>query len=275
MNISLLSSVLSNARARRPHVAFDPGAVAAALARHYPRGDPPAQFAAEDFALAAAVCAGDSQAWAAFYNEFRGFIVRVARRFARNEADAEEIAQDFSGEEAVRRLALYSGRCSLQGWLAAVVPNIVRDWYRRRAREVMPDSQAPAGAESEGRRMDDAPGLTREEALAAVEDRLDRPPCETVLRESLRSGWSLLKAEDREILEFKFLHGLRNREIMAALRAREDVVSKRLKKAVERLGKLLRRYALTRFEYDAQAVRDCVELLVGKAGVEGLWSEMA
>ena len=259
------------ARSRWPSVTISPRVVCEAMRRHYGDATPPSRFAGEDFALATAVAAGDQAAWSVFYSECHAFVQQVARRHCRNEGDAEEIAQDVVGEEAARRLKGYAGRCSLKGWLATITPNIVRDWHRRRAHEISVDPQPNREAGSPPA-MDDRPGVTREESLENVEERVDRPYCETVLRESLRAGWERLKQAEQAILEYKFLHRLKNREIMLVFQLREDVVSKRLKKAIGRLGSQLRRYALTRFDCSAEVLRRCMELVVGRASLDALWA---
>jgi len=272
----LAIQIAAAAQARWPALRIDPQTVAEALRRHYAQGPPPPGLAAEDFALAAAVAAGDRAAWAVFYAECRAFAQHVARRFCRNDVDAEEIAEDFVAEEAPRRLAGYAGRCSLKGWLAAVTPNVARDWHRRRAREVMPDSQTPQADEpASPPGMDSLAGVTREQALENMEVRIDRRYCETVLRECFKAGWQKLGPQERMVLEYKYRHGLKNREITLVLKAREDVVSKRLKKAVARLGSHLRRHALTRYDCNLETLGRCVDLLVGRASIGSLFGATA
>jgi RNA polymerase sigma factor (sigma-70 family) len=235
--------------------------LAEALAARSPES-PPA-FAGEDFALATAVAAGIAPAWGVFYEEFGAHIRQVAARHCRSAGDADEVCQDFLGDAPVK-LVPYAGRCSLYGWLAAVVPNVARDFYRRREREVSLDEMS--GDEDCGRIPPPLPGAANSHGAARAHPGsiIDRSRCREMLEGSLKAAWSRQDDDERVLLEYKFLRGMKSREIAAMiLHIKEDVVSKRLRRALESLGRNLRRHALIHYKYDSDGVRHCVELVVG------------
>ncbi len=266
MKKQIALTMLEKAQARWPRLAVDLSCIEDALRRHY-ASESPAQIAAEDYVLACGVAAQVPVAWEIFYAEYGDFLRRVIRRHCQNDGDAEEIASDFCGEDAPRRLRLYAGRCSLRGWLAGVAPNVARDWHRRRRREILLPQAAEQddSGDSPGMGLDERAAMTREETERGLNTAIDERECEKMLRDSFRSGWALLRPDMREILEYKYVHGLKSREIGAMiLRVREDVVSKRLKKALAGFGRLLRLHALSKFNYTAEEVGYCVDLLLGR-----------
>ncbi|MEM6455750.1 MAG: sigma-70 family RNA polymerase sigma factor [Acidobacteriota bacterium] len=89
---------------------------------------------AEDCALAQAAARGDERAWCTLLDRYGDRLYGVARRFAANEAEAEDLTQEIV-LQLYRNLHRYDGRAPLLGWTLRLARNRCIDAYRaRRAR---------------------------------------------------------------------------------------------------------------------------------------------
>jgi len=109
----------------------------------------PAQGAAEDVALVARLRAGDAAAFRTLVDRHLGGLLLIARRMLRDDAEAEDVAQ-----EAMLRLwrlaaTLEVGSAGLKPWLRRVVSNLCIDRVRS-GRRVMVVDEVPEQAEAPG-----------------------------------------------------------------------------------------------------------------------------
>src|SRR5579864_8966534 len=97
----------------------------------------------EDLALARACAAGNNRAWEVFMLRFREKLYDVARQITREDSSGRELADsvyaDLFGARTregarVSKLASYSGRGSLDGWLRTVISQEYVNVYRKRRR---------------------------------------------------------------------------------------------------------------------------------------------
>ena len=110
----------------------------------------PSVEAAEDAALVGRFNRGDGAAFCAIMDRYRRRMWAVAFRVLRNNADAEEIAQD-TFLRAHRGLATFRGECSLSTWLHRIALNLARNryWYFfRRQRHASMSLEMPLGSEN-------------------------------------------------------------------------------------------------------------------------------
>src|SRR5215470_6176780 len=101
---------------------------------------------ADDLCLIIACEGGDEVAWSEFVERFTAVVRSAARSASANEDAAEDLAQSIwaelyglrAGKDGKRstKLAYYSGRGSLAGWLRAVVAQLAVDSYRKQSRLV-------------------------------------------------------------------------------------------------------------------------------------------
>src|SRR5436305_13261970 len=101
---------------------------------------------ADDLCLIVACERGDQQAWSDLVAQFGTTVRSAARSAAGNEDAAEDLAQSIWAElhglrlrkdgRPASKLAYYSGRGSLAGWLRAVVAQLAVDQHRKSARLV-------------------------------------------------------------------------------------------------------------------------------------------
>jgi len=85
-----------------------------------------------DKELAEQAAAGDAEAFRVLLERHYDGIFRLAYRFVRDQADAEDIAQDICISLA-DRLSAFRGEAKFTTWLYRIVVNACRDWARRQA----------------------------------------------------------------------------------------------------------------------------------------------
>jgi RNA polymerase sigma-70 factor (ECF subfamily) len=86
---------------------------------------------ARDEALVVAAKDGDGQAFEILVRRYRSKMLRVALRFTRNEADAEDIVQQ-SFQKAFVHLHQFEGHSTFSTWLTRIAINQALMWLRRK-----------------------------------------------------------------------------------------------------------------------------------------------
>src|SRR5438046_4494945 len=119
---------------------------------------------ADDLCLIVACERGDQQAWSDLVAQFGATVRSAARSASSNEDAAEDLAQSIWAElHGLRvredgrpsgKLAYYSGRGSLGGWLRAVVGQLAIDQHRKQNKLV----QAEEDSDLDRMALDDADG---------------------------------------------------------------------------------------------------------------------
>ena len=89
--------------------------------------------AIDESALLARLRAGDEQAFEILVRTFGGRLLAVARRFVRNDEDAQDIVQS-AYLSAFRALDQFEGACQLSTWLHRIVVNTALMKLRSRRR---------------------------------------------------------------------------------------------------------------------------------------------
>jgi RNA polymerase sigma-70 factor (ECF subfamily) len=168
---------------------------------------------------------GRRTAWDDFAREYQEVVVRAVRhaliRLCRRAPvqDVENVVQEiFSSllEDSGRRLRLYSGRCSLTGWLRAVAVrrtvNYVRDERRRQGRPF-------------DERLLFIPESGRSEAEETMSERIRR----------LDASLDLLSVRDRLVLRLYYLDGVPLKSIAALLGVSRNTIWPMVTRARQRL----------------------------------------
>ena len=194
------------------------------------------QIQAGDLCLAIACEHGDAAAWNDLVERYSPTVRSAARSAAGNEDAAEDVAQSIWAElhglrtrndgRPASKLAYYSGRGSLAGWLRAVVAQLAVDQHRKQSRLVQTEEDADfdrLGASVDGK--DTAIGasapLNPENALAS---KLQRTAMEQALAQSINE----MDDEDRLLVKLYYFDNLRLREAGAVLGVHEATASRRL-----------------------------------------------
>jgi RNA polymerase sigma-70 factor, ECF subfamily len=191
---------------------------------------------ADDLCLIVACEQGDQKAWNDLVERFSTTVRSAARSASSNEEGAEDLAQSIWAElyglrvrddgRPAGKLAYYSGRGSLAGWLRAVVAQLAIDQHRKQSRLVQTEEDADfdriiqQGQDEKqwsghGGTID--PEVEISTKLAAVE-----------MQKALAGSVRQLSAEDRLLVKLYYFDGLRLREAGAVLGVHEATASRRL-----------------------------------------------
>lgn len=155
--------------------------------------------------------------------------ILLARGASRTEA--EDLLADLWADcvpgpgERPSFLEKFSGKCSLQGWLATVATNRWLDLKRKQARRAELESHDGSGGDAIAE-MPGLPNPLKEASLVAL------------LRDSLQVAFAGCPADAIVCLRLVYMHGLTQRELMRLLGWSESKVSRFLSQAMEQIEKL-------------------------------------
>ena len=210
-----------------------------------------ASIRVKELVLAHACARGNEAAWEAFLIQYRETLYSAAYSITRQDAAGRELADSLyaelfgvSAREGQRqsKLASYTGRGSLAGWLRSVLAQRYVDEYRKARRLVSIEDQ-------------DAELLTAMPETASIDD----DPQRKAVAESISIVLSELAAEDRFLLRAYHLDGRNLADIARLLGVHESTISRRL----SRLGKSLRKQVLKHLEASGLSHRAAEEALSG------------
>ncbi len=182
----------------------------------------------EELAIARGCALGRESAWQHFLARYREPLTRAAVEMTGSAALGEELASALYSElfglterdgKRWSPLLRYSGRGSLMGWLRAILAQRRVDQYRKIGRETELGEIEPAAKVSEP---------------LELKQLFD-------LRVAIKTTLSAASAEERFLLSAYYLDQHTLHEISGVLRAHEATVSRKLKRATERLRKQLLR----------------------------------
>jgi RNA polymerase sigma-70 factor (ECF subfamily) len=191
------------------------------------------ELQADDLCLIIACERGDENAWNDLVERFTPTVRSAARSASSNEDAAEDLAQSIWAElyglrtrkdgAPASKLAYYSGRGSLAGWLRAVVGQLAVDTFRKQSRLVQTEEDT------------DLDRLAHEanagDVLAGIptpEDSLANRFAQSDMQQALNRAVQDLAAEDRLLVKLYYFDNLRLREAGAVLGVHEATASRRL-----------------------------------------------
>ncbi len=115
-----------------------------------------ASLRVEELALARACAAGQERAWEVFMTRYREKLYDIAAYIAKESSAARELADSLYADlygtttrdgQRVSKLASYTGRGSLEGWLRTVMAQEFVNRYRRQRRLVSLEEESEDGKE--------------------------------------------------------------------------------------------------------------------------------
>src|ERR1700739_138234 len=204
----------------------------------------------DELALARACAAGHNSAWEIFLTRYRERLYQSALRIAREDSAARELADTLYADlygtntrdgQRISKLASYTGRGSLEGWLRTVLAQEYINRYRRTKRLVSLEEESEEGVQF------CAPDP---EPVAPADDRLARGTDEVL---------TMLSAEDRMVLSAYYLDERTLAEIARMLGVHESTISRKLDKLAKSLRKQIRA-TLTRRGVSRREAEDAMEL---------------
>lgn len=224
-------------------------------AKYLPTGASPravAEFCAglrvEELALARACAAGQERAWEVFLSRYREKLYDIAGYIAKEDSAARELADSLYADlygtttrdgQRVSKLASYTGRGSLEGWLRTVLAQEYVNRYRKRRRLVSLDEESEEGTQFVA--ADPKP-------VVAVDARVEQATDEVL---------GALSAEDRFVLSSYYLDDRTLAQIARTLEVHESTISRKL----DKLAKSLRKQILAALGRKGMSRRQAEEAL--------------
>lgn len=204
----------------------------------------------DELALARACAAGNNAAWELFLTRFREKLYLSALRIVREDSAAHELADTLYADlygtttregRRVSKLASYTGRGSLEGWLRTVLAQEYVNRYRRTKRLVSLDEESEEGVQFQAPEPEPAPATDKR------------------LSEATDAALAQLAAEDRLVLSAYYLDGRTLAEVARMLGVHESTISRK----VDKLAKSLRKQiivALTRAGMSRRQAEEALEV---------------
>jgi len=193
------------------------------------------EIRADDLCLIIACEQGDERAWEDLVANFDSTVKSAARKISANNEDAEDLASSIWAElyglridadgNKKSKLAYYSGRGSLAGWLRAVVSQLAVDQFRKQSKFV----QIEEDREFENLANEAAGDNHHFVAHSDTpEDLLTEKQTEGDVTEALQASIAGLEAEDRLILKLYYFDDLKLKDIAATFGYHEATASRKL-----------------------------------------------
>jgi RNA polymerase sigma-70 factor (ECF subfamily) len=202
----------------------------------------------EELALARACAAGEERAWEIFMARYREKLYDIAAYIAKESSAARELADSLYADlygtttrdgKRISKLASYTGRGSLEGWLRTVLAQEFVNRFRRQRRLVSLDGESEDGAQF---------AAADPEPAVAVDPRIEAATAEILSR---------LSSEERFILAAYYLDGRTLAEIARMFAVHESTISRKL----DKLAKSTRKQILLLLEHNGMSRRQAEEAL--------------
>ncbi len=194
------------------------------------------ELQADDLCLIIACERGDENAWNDLVERFKPTVRSAARSASSNEDAAEDLAQSIWAElyglrarkdgMPASKLAYYSGRGSLAGWLRAVVAQLAVDTFRKQSRLVQTEEDADLDRLARDAKVGEGQPVLA--GIATPEESMSNRFAQTDMQQALSRAVQELAAEDRLLVKLYYFDNLRLREAGAVLGVHEATASRRL-----------------------------------------------
>lgn len=192
---------------------------------------------ADDLCLIVACERGDEKAWEELVANFDSTVRSAARKIAANAEDADDLAssiwaelyglrQDERGNRKTK-LAYYSGRGSLGGWLRAIISQMAVDRFRKESRMV----QIEEAREFENLAEESSNNLNNEHIVSHAENPeeiFSEKQASNDVSNALSAAISSLEPEDRLILKMYYFDDLKLKDIAGVFGYHEATASRKL-----------------------------------------------
>ena len=239
---------------------------------------------ADDLCLIIACENNDERAWSELVERFTPAVRSAARSASSNEDAAEDLVQSIWAElyglrigkdgKPSSKLAYYSGRGSLAGWLRAVVAQLAVDVYRKQSRLVQTEEDADLDRLANDSLTDGHRGSNFQNPEKVVTDKF----VESDVQSALSAAVQELGDEDRLLVKLYYFDEMRLREAGVVLGVHEATASRRLTRIHGDLRKrvtqiLIEKKGWTKVEAErsfaevAQSLNTDIEALITREGV--------
>ena len=194
------------------------------------------ELQADDLCLIIACERGDENAWNDLVERFTTTVRSAARSASSNEDAAEDLAQSIWAElyglrtrkdgAPASKLAYYSGRGSLAGWLRAVVGQLAVDTFRKQSRLVQTEEDTDLDRLAQDASLGEGQAILA--GIPTPEESISNRFAQADMQQALNTAVQELAAEDRLLVKLYYFDNLRLREAGAVLGVHEATASRRL-----------------------------------------------
>lgn len=220
-------------------------------------------LSADDLCLIVACEKADEGAWNDLVTKFDATVKSAARKFSSNAEDAEDLASSIWAElyglkevdgKAKGKLAYYSGRGSLAGWLRAVVSQLAIDQFRKESKFV----QIEEDREFENLANESSENSDNSKIVAHTdnpEEVFTEKEVHQNVAKALNSAIASLEAEDRLLLKLYYFEDLKLKDIGAALGFHEATASRKLVRVQTEVRKSLEKILIAEYGWKQEEVK--------------------
>ena len=233
------------------------------------------EIRADDLCLIVACERGDERAWEDLVANFDSTVKSAARKMSSNNEDAEDLAssiwaelyglrQDKDGNKK-SKLAYYSGRGSLAGWLRAVVSQLAVDQFRKQSKfvQIEEDREFEKLANEAAHGDNNYFGSRDDNA----EDLLIEKQTSSDVSDALTTAIAELESEDRLILKLYYFDDLKLKDIAATFGYHEATASRKLTRIQTDIRKSVERQLRTRHGWTDSEVKRHLSDTAAKLGI--------
>jgi len=191
---------------------------------------------ADDLCLIIACECGNQEAWNDLVERFSATVRSAARSASSNEEGAEDLAQSIWAElyglrvredgKPAGKLAYYSGRGSLAGWLRAVVAQLAVDQHRKQSRLVQTEEDSDFDRIIQQGK--DESNWSGHGGVVNPEREVSTKLAGAQMQKALSASIKQLSSEDRLLVKLYYFEGLKLHEAGALLGFHEATASRRL-----------------------------------------------
>ena len=234
------------------------------------------EIRADDLCLIIACEKGDETAWSDLVKNFDSTVKSAARKYAKNAEDAEDLASSIWAElyglkrdargNVKSKLAYYSGRGRLAGWLRAVTNQLAVDQFRKESKFVqIEEAREFENLANESAANSDSIKLVHgsdnpEENFSAKQTQKD-------VSNALKQAIDELEVEDRLILKLYYFDDLKLKDIGATLGFHEATASRKLVRIQTEIRKSVERILQSRHGWQREEVARNLADAASKLGV--------
>jgi RNA polymerase sigma-70 factor (ECF subfamily) len=234
------------------------------------------EIRADDLCLTIACEKGDESAWADLVKNFDSTVKSAARKYAKNAEDAEDLAGSIwaelyglkrdAGGNVKSKLAYYSGRGSLAGWLRAVTNQLAVDQFRKESKFV----QIEEAREFENLANESATNSDNVKIVRGSDDpeeSFSRKQTQRDVSNALQQAIYELEAEDRLILKLYYFDDVKLKDIGATLGFHEATASRKLVRIQTNVRKSVERILQARHGWQREEIARHLTEAASKLGV--------
>ncbi len=230
---------------------------------------------ADDLCLIIACEKGDEKAWEDLVASFDSTVKSAARKISANNEDAEDLASSIWAElyglrtdadgNKKSKLAYYSGRGSLAGWLRAVVSQLAVDQFRKQSKFVQIEEDrefenlANEAANSNGNHFGTH--------IENPEELFSEGQTSADVSAALSTAIAGLDAEDRLILKLYYFDDLKLKDIAATFGYHEATASRKLTRVQTEIRKGVERELKTQHGWTDGEVKRHLSETAAKLGI--------